>query len=329
MIEIDFRRHTPWKSKVVEHMDRKTFLGGLITGILLTAITLNSTPFRTDHTAAAPSATHEAELSAKPVVTSTPTNVVQVSDILPASANLGISFGDAIVKMVQGGAIDKVKFTRLYGGRKALTKEQLQLLETPSNQDIVVTPENAALLLNLLWPLGIANKSAVLSQGPIGTQFRDKAGSFASTGGWNLGKTDGGKLFNSLSIVRLTAEQEIMAREMAQHIFRPCCENPTDFPDCNHGAAMLGFIELAISQGLAPDKIYEKALILNTYWFPQNYAELATYFKARKNLVWQQVAPRDVLAPAYSGASGFGAIHAELEAEGLTPKPQDAGGCAA
>lgn len=53
----------------------------------------------------------------------------------------------------------------------------------------------------------------------------------------------GGNQTITASEASSTAQDEAKGKEV-------CCGNSTYFPDCNHGAAMLGFIELAVSQGL-------------------------------------------------------------------------------
>src|SRR3990167_8820205 len=257
--------------------------------------------------------------------TSGTTSEIQ-KEILPPNYKLGIRFNDVIVKMVQMGAIDKDKFLKLYEERSPLTAAQKKLLESSSGDEIVLNQDNAQLILNLLWPLGISNKAKVLSEGPMGTQYKDKVSSFASTAWWTLGSKDGGSLFNSLSIISLSPEQENLVKEIADSIYRPCCGNHTGFPDCNHGAAMLGFIELAVSQGMSKDEIYNKAFVLNSYWFPQNYAELATYFKQQKGIAWNKVNPKEVLGVNYSSGQCYAAINKELQAEGLLPKVQSGGG---
>lgn len=90
---------------------------------------------------------------------------------------------------------------------------------------------------------------------------------------------------------------------------------------------MLGFIELAVAQGMSKDEIYEKALVLNSYWFPQTYVELATYFQAKKNVAWSNVDPKVVLGANYSSGQGYSAINKELQADGILPKVQGGGGC--
>lgn len=244
----------------------------------------------------------------------------QTADVLPGNVNLGISWGDIIVKMVQTGAIDKEKFLKRH-------PEAEKLLLSVSSDNIVVTQENSALILNLLWPLGIANKAKVLSEGVMGTKYKDQVGSFASTGGWTLGSREGGKLFNSQSLVKLTDEQEAIVTRVASGIYRPCCGNNTAFPDCNHGAGMLGFVELAVAAGMPESETYKKALALNSYWFPQTYTELAVFFKAKKNTNWKNVDPKEVLGENYSSGQGSAAISQQLQAENLVPQVKSAGGC--
>lgn len=247
--------------------------------------------------------------------------------VLPVKVELGISFGETVKKLVEVGAIDKQKFLQLYEGRGGISEKEKMLLDQGSADEIVVTLQNSGLILNLLWPLGIANKTNVLSQGPMGTQYKNEVGNFASTGGWSVGKVEGGKLFNKYEILALTQEQEAVVKELAQNIYRPCCGNSTYFPDCNHGAAMLGFLELAVTQGMSKDEIYRKALALNAYWFPQTYTELAIYYQTEKNTSWDRVDPKEVLGENYSSGQGYRAINQELTAKGKLPKVEGGGGC--
>ncbi|MEK7163741.1 MAG: hypothetical protein AAB768_01200 [Patescibacteria group bacterium] len=244
----------------------------------------------------------------------------QTADVLPDSINLGISWGDIIIKMVQTGAIDKEKFLKRH-------PEAKNLLELKDANNIIMTQENSALILNLLWPLGITNKAKVLSDGVMGTKYKDQVGSFASTGGWTLGSREGGKLFNSQTLIKLTAEQEELVKSISANIYRPCCGNSTAFPDCNHGAGMLGFIEMAVVAGMPEAEIYKKALVINSYWFPQTYTELAVFFKAKKNIDWKNVNPVEVLGEAYSSGQGYSKVSQQLQAEGLVPQVKSGGGC--
>lgn len=242
--------------------------------------------------------------------------------------NLGVSFGDIVVKMVEFGAIDKQKFDALYKEREgSLPNEITSLFEGSSNQQITINADNANILLNILWPLGLSNKTAIMKESPMGKEYAKDVENFASTGGWTLGKLTGGKLFNSLPLIQLTTDQEQLIKEIAQNIYRPCCGNSTYFPDCNHGAAMLGFLYLAVSQGINKEEIYKKALALNSYWFPQTYMELATYFQSQKNLSWEKVDPKEMLGNQYSSSQGYLAVNKKLQAEGLIPKVSGEGSC--
>ena len=67
---------------------------------------------------------------------------------------------------------------------------------------------------------------------------------YASTGGWTLAAKPIMEVFASLPLIKLTAEQQERLQKVAEATYRPCCGNSTAFPDCNHGMAMLGMLEL-------------------------------------------------------------------------------------
>ena len=90
---------------------------------------------------------------------------------------------------------------------------------------------------------------------------------------------------------------------------------------------MLGFVELAVAQGMSKEEIYQKALVLNSYWFPQTYVELATYFTELKNTSWDKVDPKLALSAEYSSGQGYQAINKELAAKGLIPQVSGGGSC--
>ncbi|MCL4338087.1 hypothetical protein M1271_00175 [Patescibacteria group bacterium] len=249
-------------------------------------------------------------------------------EVLPDKLDLGVSIGDTVIKMIKDGAIDKDKLLQVYSGQNnSLTTNEKQLLDNPDNGKLTVTPQNASFILNLLWPLGISNKTAVLAKGPMGTQYKNDVGNFASTGGWTLGKIPGEELFNKFNLIQLTPQQEQEITEISQNIYRPCCGNSTYFPDCNHGAAMLGFLELAVSQEMPKDEIYKKALVLNSYWFPQTYVENALYFKTQKGISWDKVDPKVVLGANYSSGTGFAQIDKELQSKEIVPKVNSGSSC--
>ena len=127
------------------------------------------------------------------------------------------------------------------------------------------------------------------------------AGNFASTGGWTISKSSPMDHYSRHSLVVLTEEQQILVEKISRGVFRPCCGNSTHFPDCNHGMAMLGLLELMASQGVSEQDMWKTALIVNSYWFPDTYITLATYMKNKGvDLILEHNAERYPLVAAAS-----------------------------
>ena len=212
----------------------------------------------------------------------------------------GIAFEASIQKLVAAGVIEPDKYRRSAVTLPAWVE---RLFAAPSDVPIVFSRETAPYLLDLLWAVGLANKAAFNAKSPIATV---RIPSFASTGGWGLGRQQNGYVyFNSVEAVPLTDQQQTMVVEVASKTYRPCCNNSTFFQDCNHGSALLGLLELAASQGATLDRLYAIALTANSYWFPGNYAKTAQYFAHFHRRSWHDVDPRVILAGRFSSASGW------------------------
>lgn len=230
-------------------------------------------------------------------------------------------------QLTSSGVIDLEKFRTLYeSSGRPLTEEQITFFTEGSNETIYMTPENGQFILNTLWALGLVNKNNILSEGLIG-QYTKKgqAGNLASTGGWSLGTKPGGELLNSAEIIKLTPEQQAIVERVASNSYRPCCNNPTSFPDCNHGAAALGLAELLASQGATEEQIMEAIKAANGIWFSRQYLELAVYFKVTEGKDWKDVDPRVIVSQKYSSSSGWGKMHKELKEMGLLQKASSNG----
>ncbi len=115
----------------------------------------------------------------------------------------------------------------------------------------------------------------------------------------------------------LTREQQANVEEVAAAIYRPCCDNSTAFPDCNHGMAMLGLLELVAAQGATTDEMFEAAKYANAFWFTSQTLELATFFKAVEGSDFTAVDGRRLLGAEFSSASGFQQVHQQLADRGL------------
>jgi len=215
--------------------------------------------------------------------------------------------------MTEAGVIEKEKFLALYGQRGGLTDEERALLEGKDNGYLTINSQNAGALLNLLWALGLANDNPILKEGPmVSPQYGGDAGRFASTGGWTLSRGDAMDHYSKHAFVVLSREQQALVERVANNIYRPCCGNSTYFPDCNHGMAMLGLLELMASQGVSEEEMYRAALQVNSYWFPDTYLTIAQYF-ANRGIAWDKVSAREVLGAAYSSAQGYQRILAEVQ----------------
>lgn len=237
---------------------------------------------------------------------------------------LPITWGDLGKKMVINGVIDEAKFRALFEG--GLTNTEEQMLSGNSDQLIVMNEQNSRYLLDLLWAFGLANKNDILEKGEMTDKQYGGAENFASTGGWSLSKGVGFDHYSKHSYVILTDEQQAVVDKVSRGIFRPCCGNSTHFPDCNHGMAMLGLLELMAQNNISEQEMYNVALKVNSFWFPQTYLDLAVYFKEQgKN--WSEVDAKTVLGADYSSAQGYQQTRQQIKS---LPKPQQGGsGCGA
>ena len=215
---------------------------------------------------------------------------------------LPVRWGDLGAKMASVGAIDAKKLEALYASRGGLSEEEKKLLYDSDNDFLKITPQNSGFLLNLFWALGLANKNPILETGPM-AQYGDM-GNFASTGGWTLAKEGAMDHYSRHKFFNLTPEQQKLVERVSKNIYRPCCDNPTHFPDCNHGMAMLGLLELMASQGISEQEMYEAALQVNALWFLEEYSTIARYLASKNQTLWA-ADPKEILGRDYSSASGF------------------------
>jgi hypothetical protein len=243
---------------------------------------------------------------------------------------LPVSYGNLGPQLMEAGVIDYDAFMSVMtGSGDALSSRQIDILQKGSNEQIVITAKNAHFLLNLFWAVGLANKNSILTEGPMVQYGNGQIDSFASTGGWTLATKPITDLYASMDLIPLTTQQQARVGEVAAAVYRPCCNNHTLFPDCNHGMAMLGLLELMASQNTSVDEMFEAAKYVNAYWFPQQNLETAMYLKAKQNMDFTDADARLVTGAEFSSGSGFAAIHQSLQTSGLLPQaPSQGGRCA-
>lgn len=242
--------------------------------------------------------------------------------VVPASGvKLPIKWGDFGKQMIADGVISEEKFKKVFP--KGFSQSEEAIFSGNYDQEIVMTKENSRFLLDMLWAFGLANKNDVLENGKMtDPQYGGDASKFAATGGWTL---SAGKPMDHYSMhpyLNLNLDQQSLVERVAKGIFRPCCGNSTYFPDCNHGMAMLGLLELMAANDVSEEEMYQVALLVNSYWFPQTYVDLALYFE-EQGTSWDQVDPKVVLGADYSSAKGYGQTREKIKS---LPQPVSGGG---
>src|SRR3989344_5968972 len=238
-------------------------------------------------------------------------NTLEEKVLPPDGIILPVRWGNLGAEMVNAGVIDGEKLEQLYVNRGGLDEETRNLLYGENNGYFKITPENSGMILNLLWALGLGNKNEILETGPMSDPKYGGAGNFASTGGWSLAAGEAMDHYSQHTFMTLTPEQQQLVARVSKNIYRPCCGNSTYFPDCNHGMAMLGLLELMAAQGVSEQEMYRAALAVNSYWFPETYLTVATYMK-NKNVEWQDVKPQEMLGYDYSSGAGYAKIAAQV-----------------
>lgn len=232
-------------------------------------------------------------------------------------------WGDLGLRLVREGVIDAGQFKAIYEQRGSFTDEYKNLLLDQNNGELKITKDNAGYLLNLLWALGLANKNIILEFGEMANPKYGGPQNFASTAGWTIAKGNAMDHYNRHTFFKLTPQQQALVDKISKGIYRPCCNNSTYFPDCNHGMAMLGLLELMASQGVSEDDMWKAALAVNSYWFPDEYATIAAYMKSR-GIEWKDVNPQEILGFDYSSSQGYAKIASQVIAPS---KRQGGGGC--
>lgn len=234
------------------------------------------------------------------------------SAVLPADgAVLPVVWGDLGSKLASAGAIDAIKFSNMYEQRGEFTPEYEELLSGDQKGQLKITKDNAGYLLNLFWALGLASKNPILDSGEMANPRYGGAKNFASTAGWTMAKGNAMEHYSRHMFFNLTLEQQALVEKVSEGIYRPCCGNSTHFPDCNHGMAMLGLLELMASQGVSERDMWKTALTVNSFWFPETYLIIAEYM-AGNGIEWKNVNPQEILGSDYSGKTGFARVSSQV-----------------
>lgn len=251
------------------------------------------------------------------------TSVIEEGVLPSQGVVLPVEWNDLGAKLVSVGAIDANKLEVIYTQRGAFSNKYKDLLLGQNSGKLKITQDNAGYLLNLFWALGLASKNPILESGEMTNPKYGGAENFASTGGWTIAKGSSMSHYSRHIFFNLTEEQQALVDKISRGIYRPCCGNSTHFPDCNHGMAMLGLLELMASQGVSEQDMWKAALAVNSYWFPDTYVTIATYMKSR-GVEWKNVNPQEILGVNYSSGQGYARIASQV----TTPsRSQSGSGC--
>ena len=300
-------------------------------------------------------AAHQATANTSNIYNNTTTNAVKTpgnstinqtllaAQVIPtAGYTLPFRWGNSVHKLVETGALNPSNLSIiLNNSRQPLSPVEEEILNGTYNGYIQFNATNTEFVQLVLWSLGINNNNTIINAGPIinasvpyAKQINSNASLnqkvtpeyianhyFASTGGYGpLGKLQLGEL----NIINLSSQQQALMYDVATHSYRPCCDNPTAFPDCNHGAAALGLIELLAYQGANQSQMFDAARYFYQYQFPQQYAEIAAYFDSQGGN-YSQVNSSDVMGYNFSSYSGYASVNQYLIKNKILAQPSGGG----
>ncbi len=217
-------------------------------------------------------------------------------------------WGDVINKMVDSGVLDVDKLNKLLTVRynQPLTDEQKKLLTSDySNEKVSINANDAVLKMYLLWVIAKDNDNPIIHNSPFAKSFKN----------YDIGVGKAG--YGDVRLIELTPEQQEVAEYVAKNAYRPCCGQPTSAPDCSHGYSLLGLIYLMASQDFSKEEIFKASKYFNSFWFPSNYIQVATYFKLTEEKDWDEVDNELVMSSKFSSISGSQAVLSYLKSIGV------------
>jgi hypothetical protein len=228
-------------------------------------------------------------------------------------------------RLIAAGVIDPTRFLEACAragapltprGRKTLTEGGVGTVELDGS--------NAHFLLNFFWAVGLANANALLTRGPMMRNGMGRIPGYASTGGWSLGARPAMDVYAHLPLISLTPDQQRRLEEVSSNVYRPCCDNPTSFPDCNHGMAMVGLLTLLAAEDRDVEALFGAAKAVNGAWFTGQTLQLATYSRAALSVEYPRLNPRVASGRGLFSGSGFRNVTSWLQQHGLAAPPERA-----
>jgi hypothetical protein len=217
-----------------------------------------------------------------------------IKEVTPAQGfTTNVKWNGVVSKMIKQGALDPVKLASLLKQRygQDIKPEWREVLDG-KNTNLEINSDNAVFMMYLLWTIAKDNNNQILVDSPFANSFTN----------YDIGVGASG--YGGADLLSLSPEQQQIAKEVAENANRPCCNNSTAWPDCSHGFAALGLVELMASQDFNKAEIFDTFVKFNSFWFPQTYVNNALYFKLAQGKNWSQVDKEVVAGKDYSSLSG-------------------------
>ncbi len=236
-----------------------------------------------------------------------------VNVIYPAGGfELPITWGGSVKQLIASGALNET--TLIYSVLKSnetITPYEEEIMSGTYSGYVYINSSNAEFFLNVLWSIGVNDNNSIITKGPLSSYGNPYQ--YASTGGYlPLGRLK----LAGLNLINLTAAQENEVMDVSAAAFRPCCDNPAMFPDCNHGAAELALIEMMAAQGYNESQIFTVLQRFLSEYFPQNMFEEAVIYAAH-GINFSSVPANVTIGRSLFSASGQQNVAAYIQKYGL------------
>ncbi len=212
-----------------------------------------------------------------------------------AGVSIPVEWGDLPKKLRMLGVINLTLLNESLSEIRGydLTADERSLFYGNSTGFIHLDSEGKIFLMYVFWALGLANNNTILNQHAHMFQ--------------NYTSPVGQAKYGSIEILRLTAEQQALVEDVALNSYRPCCNVPTAGTDCSHGFAALGLVEFLAFKGMAREDIFRNLLLFNSYWFTDQYVDIALFLE-EQGQSWKQVNSTQILGYSYSSLEAFQTI---------------------
>lgn len=255
-------------------------------------------------------------------------NPTVAAQTLPASYTLPIVYGQIGPQLIRAGAFDYNAFASVFEqSGTSLSDEQRTILSDGSEASVTINLANARFLLNFFWAAGLATNNAILRTGKLIAESSGRVESYASTGGWTLASRPLHAIYAGSNLAAVTPEQQARLQEAAAAIYRPCCNNATDFPDCNHGMAMLGILEQMAAQDATVDAMLDAAKHVNRFWFPEQTRDLTLFYAAQGTASFDEIPARWAVGLDRFSGTGYGQVRQWLADNGALQTPGGSQNC--